>query len=128
MTVRRLGSLIAVLLAVGLLIAPTGGFSSSVTDRGIGVSVSPDDEAYLGIQSACTNNTLQVSLTNQFPSGTTLDIEIAVNETLKTISNLPAGVKETTEFDTISRGDSITVAASGSDISVQLVRPLPTGC
>jgi hypothetical protein len=128
MTVSRLALVTAVLLAVGLLIAPTGGFSSSVTDRSVGVSVSPDHEAYLGVQSACTNNTLQVSLTNRFPSGTALDIEIAVNETLKSINRLPTGARETKQFDTFSASDTVTIDASGSGTSVQLTRSLPTGC
>lgn len=128
MMVSRVAFITAVLLAVGLLIASTGGISSSGADRTVGVSVSPDDEAYLGIQSACTNSTLQVSLTNRFPSGTTLAIDIAVNETLKTINDLSAGVRETTQFDTFSTGDTITVEASGSESSVQLTRSLPTGC
>lgn len=128
MTAERVGFTVAVVFAVGLLVASTGGFSSSATDRSIGVSSPPDDEAYLGIQNACTNSTLQVSLANRFPSGTTLNIEIVVNETLKTITSLPAGAKETRQFDIFSRNDIITVDASGSDTSVRLTRPLPTGC
>lgn len=128
MTWNRYVLLVVALLVVGALIAPTGGFSSSAIDRNIDVAVASDDEAYLGIQRECRDNASQVTITNRFSSGTTLDVNIAVNGTTKTIDDLAAGGQETKQFNTFDTDDTVTIAASGSGTSVHLTRSLPTGC
>jgi hypothetical protein len=128
MTWSRYVLLVVALLVVGALIAPTGGVSSSALDRSIAGSVVSDGEAYLGIQSECSDSTLQVTITNRFSSGTTLDSDIAVNGTTKTIDDLASGGQETKQFDTFDTDDTITIDASGSGVSVHLTRSLLTGC
>ena len=120
--------LVVALLVAGSLIASTTGFSSTIADRDIDVAVVSDDEAYLDIQRGCNNGTLQVTMINRFSSGTTLDINIAVNGTTKTIDDLAAGGQETKQFNTFDTDDTITIDASGSGTSVHLTRSLPTGC
>ena len=128
MTWNRSVLLVVTLLVVVTLIAPTGGVSSSDTGRNVGVAVASDDEAYLGVQRECRDNASQVTITNRFSSGTTLDVDIAVNGTTKTIDDLAAEGQETKQFDTFDTDDTITIDASGSGISVHLTRSLPTGC
>lgn len=128
MTWNRYFLLVVALLVVGALTTPTGGFSSSDLDRNVDVAVASDDEAYLGIERKCRGNTSQVTITNRFSSGTTLNIDITVNGTTKTINGLAAGGQETKQFDTFDTDDTITIDASGSGISVHLTRSLPTGC
>jgi alpha-L-arabinofuranosidase len=127
-TWNRYVLLVVALLVVVALIAPTGGVSSSAIDRNVDVAVASDDEAYLGIQRECRDNASQVTITNRFSSGTTLDVNIAVNGTTKTIDDLAAGGQETKQFNTFDTDDTVTIDASGSGISVHLTRSLPTGC
>ena len=128
MTWNRSVLLVVALLVAGSLIAPTTGFSSTVADRDVDVAVVSDDEAYLGIQRGCNNGTLRVTITNRFSSGTTLDINIAVNGTTKTIDDLAAGGQGTRQFNTFDTDDTVTIGASGSGVSVHSTRSLPTGC
>jgi len=128
MTWHRYVFVAVALLAVGALIAPTGGFSSSDIDRNVGVAVAADDEAFLGVQRECRDNASQVAITNRFSSGTTLDIDITVNGTTETIDDLAAGDRETKQFDTSDTDDTVTIDASGSGSSVRLTRSVPTGC
>ena len=128
MTWNRHVLLIIALLVVGVLIVPTSGFSSSDVDRNADVAVASDDEAYLGIQRECRNNASQVAITNRFSSGTTLDIDITVNGTTKTIDDLAPGGQETKQFNTSDTDGTVTIDASGSEISVYLTRSLPAGC
>jgi len=128
MTWNRSVLLVVALLVVGALIAPTGGVSSSDIDRNVDVAVASDDEAYLGIQRECRDNASQVTITNRFSSGTTLDVNIAVNGTTKTIDDLAAGGQETKQFNTSDTDDTVTIDASGSGSSVRLTRSVPTGC
>ena len=128
MTWNRSVLLVVALLVVGALIAPTGGLSSSDIDRNVDVAVASDDEAYLGIQRECRDNASQVIITNRFSSDTTLDVNIAVNGTTKTIDDLGAGDQETKQFNASDTDDTVTIDASGSGILVHLTRSLPTGC
>jgi len=128
MTWNRSVFLAVALLTVGALIAPTGGVSSSDIDQNVDVAVASDDGAYLGVQIECRDNASQVTITNRFSSGTTLDIDITVNGTTKTIDDLAAGGQETKQFNTFDTDDTVTIDASGSGISVHLTRSLPTGC
>ncbi len=128
MTWRRYFLLVVALLVAGSLVVPATAFSSVAADRNVDVAVVSDDEAYLGIQRECSDNTLQVTVTNRFSAGTTLDVNITINGTSKTIDDLTAGESQSKAFDSFGTNDTATIAASGSGISVHLTRPLPTRC
>lgn len=128
MMLNRSFLLVVALLVAGSLIASTTGFSSTDADRNVDVAVVSDDEAYLGIQRECGINTSQVRITNRFSAGTTLDVNIAVNGTTKTIDDLIPGESQSRAFDTFDTNDTITIHASGSVISVHLTRSLPIRC
>lgn len=124
----RVVVLVAALLLVGVFIVPTGGFSSVESSRGIGVVVVSDDAAYLGIERDCSNGTLYVVITNRVLSRTSLEIDIAVNGTTKTIDGLAPGQSQTTRFATFNTDGTITIEASGPGVAIHLRRPLPAGC
>lgn len=128
MTWIRYGLLAVALLVAGSLVASTGGVSSTALDRGIDVAVVSDDEAYLGVQRECSNSTLRVTITNQYASSTTLDVDVAVNGTTEAIDDLEAGESRTTTFEAYATDDTITIDASGSGVSVRLARSIPSGC
>ena len=128
MTWNRSVLLVVALLVVGALIVPTGGFSFSDIGRSVDVAVASDDGAYLGVQIECRDNASQVTITNRFSAGTTLDIDIVVNGTTETIDGLAAGGQETRRLNTFDTDDTIVIHASGSGVSVHLTRSLPAGC
>lgn len=124
---RRLLLVVAVVVA-GSLAVPTAGFSSMAADRSIEVAVAPDDSAYLGVQRTCNNSTVRVGVANRLPTGTTLDVDVAVGGTTEPIDGLAPGESQNRTFDSFDADDRITVDASGSGVSVRLTRPLPAGC
>lgn len=124
---RRLLLVVAV-VAAGSLVAPTAGFSSMAADRSVEVAVAPDDSAYLGVQRTCNNSTVRVGVANRLPTGTALDVDVAVGGTTRTIGGLAPGESRNRTFDSFDADDRITVDASGSGVSVRLTRPLPAGC
>lgn len=124
---RRLLLVVAVVVA-GSLAVPTAGFSSVAADRSIEVAVVPDDSAYLGVQRTCNNSTVRVGVANRLPTGTTLDVDVAVGGTTEPIDGLAPGESQNRTFDSFDADDRITVDASGSGVSVRLTRPLPAGC
>ncbi|QSG03873.1 hypothetical protein [Natranaeroarchaeum sulfidigenes] len=109
---------------------------SSVADNssGVGNSTSettapPDDVAN---DSAPANNatsapahggpTLELTLTNRFSPGVTLDnVEVRVGKQHEEIS-LAAGESRTLTFESVECGADITITASGSDVSTSLDR------
>ena len=124
---RRL-LLVVALVAAGSLVAPTAGFSSMAADRSVEVAVAPDDSAYLGVQRTCNNSTVRVGVANRLPTGTALDVDVAVGGTTRTIGGLAPGESRNRTFDSFDADDRITVDASGSGVSIRLTRPLPPGC
>lgn len=121
-----------VLVAVGVLLVwslavPTGGVSSTSIDRGIDGEVASDDEAYLGIESECGNDTVTVTVANRFGGETVLDIDVTANGTTETIDDLAPEESETVTFDA-NGTSSATLTALGSGVSIRLERSLPTGC
>ena len=124
---RRLLLVVAVIVA-GSLAVPTAGFSSAAADRSVEVAVAPDDSAYLGVQRTCNNSTVRVGVANRLPTGTTLDVDVAVGGTTEPIDGLAPGESQNRTFDSFDADDRITVDASGSGVSVRLTRPLPAGC
>lgn len=128
MTWSRYGLIAVALIVAGTLVAPTSGINASALDRSVRGDVVSDAEAYLGIQRACSDGTLQTTITNQLGSETTLDVDITVNGTTKTITDLVAGESQTREFDTFDPDDTITIDASGSWIAIHVTRSLPDEC
>jgi hypothetical protein len=124
---RRLLLVVAV-VAAGSLVAPTAGFSSMAADRSVEVAVAPDDSAYLGVQRTCNNSTVRVGVANRLPTGTALDVDVAVGGTTRTIGGLAPGESRNRTFESVDADDRIAVDASGSGVSVRLTRPLPAGC
>jgi len=126
MTWLRNAVVVIALLVTGSLVVPTTGFSSSATDRSMHVAVVSDDRAYLGIHSACRDNSSQLTITNRLAAGTSLDVTIAVNGTTESIQNLAAGEFQTREFDAVDADDPVRIGASGNGVAIDLVRTLPT--
>ena len=124
---RRLLLVVAVVVA-GSLAAPTTGFSSVAADRSVAVAVAPDDSAYLGGPRPCNTSTVRVGGANRLPTGTTLDVDVAVGGTTRSIDGRAPGESQNRTFESFDADDRITVDASGSGVSVRLTRPPPAGC
>lgn len=123
--------LFAALVVAVSLIPSTGGVSSVQADRTVQISVADDSAAYLGLNRTLSNTTdettdLSVTVRNQFPSDTSLTTVCVTvgNETVTLAENrsIDAGEQATAEFDAVSCPDSVTVNASGPDVSVRLTR------
>jgi hypothetical protein len=69
-----------------------------------------------------------VSVANRVPTGTALDVDVAVGGTTKPIDGLAPGESWNRTFESVDADDRIAVDASGSGISIRLTRPLPPGC
>jgi len=121
-------TIVVVLFVSWTLIAPTGGVGSASMARAGDISVVSDEDAYLGVELDCNNGTLRVRVTNQFSHGTTMDVVVTVNETTESFDDLRVRQKRTAVFRKPLTGDSVQISASGHATSVQLTRPLPTGC
>lgn len=128
MTWHRYVPLVVALLVAGSLTASTTGFSSTAADRNVDVAVVSDEEAYLGIQLECREETGQAVIVNRFPAGTTLAVDIEIGGTVETIAYLPPGESRSRTFDTFEGDQTIAIHASGSGVTVRLRRSLPTGC
>lgn len=117
---------VAVLLAT---VSGTGGFSSAEADRDVDVPISNDDSAYLGVERTTekTNQTvnLTVTVTNQFPSDTTLSsVSVTVGSESQDIGPLGAGEQNQAEFHDVDCDDSIAIDASGTSVEVAISRDL----
>ena len=120
----------AAILAV-TLVASTGAMSSAAVDRGVQVSVADDRAAYLGFQQSVSNASngtasLNVTLTNQFPAGTTFDnVRVSVNATQVSPvpgTNFPLGESLTVSFENVSCESQVSVRATGDGTSVAFDR------
>lgn len=122
-----------VLAAVGLLVVwslavPTGAFSATSLDRGVDVRVAPEGEGYVGVEQACDNETLRVTVSNRFGSGRLLDVAVTVDGSTETAEELETGESETLPFDAPGPQATVRISASGSGITAQLNRSVPAGC
>jgi len=120
----------AAILAVTLA-ASTGAMSSAAVDRGVQVSVADDEVAFLGFQQSVSNASngtasLNVTLTNQFPAGTTFDaVTVSVNAT--EVSPVPGnrflpGDSLIVSVGNVSCEGRVSVVATGDDASVEFER------
>lgn len=128
---RRALLLIAVLVAASLATG-TGGISAMSADRGFDARIVDDDDAYIGFQqeAVTTKGTtnLSVTVTNQFPAGTTLEtVEISVDGETRYVGPLDPGEVGTATFEFVDCGDSIDVEASGDGVQVSFSRPVECG-
>jgi hypothetical protein len=123
-------------LAAIALVTSTGGYSSVTAGRDVQVAVAPDHAAFLGYEQTrgpvthgSTNVT--VTVTNQFPSGTSLDrVVVCVPgecEYLTADGPLRPGENVTVRFEYLPCHSTIWVAAAGSGVSVRLSRPVTCG-
>lgn len=120
--------LVVVLFLSWSLVASTGGVSSASLNRGIDGTVVSDEEAYLGVEQECHNETLRVMIINQFSAGTVITVNVTVNGTTKTIDDLAVGESRMTVFEAVNTGNTVRISASGQWTSVRLTRTLPTRC
>jgi uncharacterized repeat protein (TIGR01451 family) len=116
--------------------ASTGAMSSVAVDRGVQVSVADDQNAYLGFQQSVSNASngtasLNVTLTNQFPAGTTFDtVTVSVDSTqLSPVpgTQFPVGESLTVSFENVSCESQVSVRATGDGTSVALDRAVACG-
>jgi hypothetical protein len=101
-------AVLMVCLAAIVAIGSSGAFSAVSTDRGITASTADDPNAYVGIaEEECT-------ITNQFPSGTTLDVTLSQNGEVVTEETIESG----DTFDVETTGE-VNITAVGSDGAVK---------
>lgn len=124
---RSLLLVVALLVVVGV-VTGTSGISSMGADRDIRVAIADDDSAYVGFNQTASGTTtgttnLDLTLTNQFPSGVTLQgVTVTVDGETANLGPLEPGESNTTEFDGVDCDSSIVVEASGDSVEVQLDR------
>jgi hypothetical protein len=120
------------LLAALATVTGTAGFSATLADRSLQVSVADDDSAYLRFdQRARTVNAttnLTVVVRNQFPAGVTLaSVDVGVGGERRPLGSLAAGETARVTFESVDCGAPISVAASGEAVSVDLDRTVACG-
>lgn len=128
---RRQILLLIILVAGGALVTSTSGVSSVAADRGVQGEIAEDPSAYLGFEQTPQNTAdgttdLEVTVTNQFPSGTDLTVvTVTVNGTTVDLAEsdpLESGESATHTFTTVPCDDPITIKASGNSVRVSLDR------
>jgi hypothetical protein len=124
---------IAVLTAAVVLLVSvvgTGSYDGVTADRPVEVGVSDDELAYLGfddiVERTDTGPTLTVTVTNQFPSRTSLtEVLITVGGTtvdLTARGPLTPGESATATFSTVLCPSFVTVEAVGPNVDITLDR------
>lgn len=148
MSAGRQVALAGLCLALVLAVAQTGAFSAAIAERGVDVDVGDDQSAYLGVQehsvsvpgNATTRATL-ATVTNRF--GSPLDVSVSVagdEEAPPTLSSVRGpGTLSTGESGAVvadvSCDDSaavesvdVVVEGTGTDVGVELTRPVEVTC
>jgi len=127
---RKLLLVVAFITALTFTLS-TSSVSSIAADRGVEVTVTEDDQAYLGFEQNATRvdngtTTLEVTVRNQYPTRTTLStVVVTSNGTTVDLAEddqLESGTSRTHTFDSVSCDETITVAASGSRVDVYFER------
>ena len=111
----------------------TSGVSSVSADRGVEVAVVDDQAAFLTFAQDAGNTTngttsINVTLENQYPAGTTLS-RVTVSVDTETADHtetrrLNPGDRRTWTFSTVSCSDTISVEAEGAVVSTSFERPV----
>lgn len=135
-------------LAVVLLVAQTGAFSTIEADRSVQVTVGDDQSAYLGVETesvsvpgnATTSATL-ATLTNRF--GSSIDVSVAVSEesdsppeltnvdgpgTLSSGESGPVEADVTCDDSASEETVSLEIVATGTDVSAELTQSVDVTC
>lgn len=101
-------------------ISGTGGFSSTVAERGVEVAVVDDERAYLGIDREGVNDgTWNVTVTNRLSDGTALDVTVRVSGKAESVTLRP-GASTRLAFDGVSCGDAVRIVGETDDGSVRI--------
>ncbi|WP_253738388.1 hypothetical protein [Halohasta salina] len=126
--VLLLGIVVALSLTFG-----TSSVSSVSADRGIEVAVADDNEAFLAFEQRATapangTTSLNVTVGNQYPSGTTLtsvtvSVTGAAADSRETV-RLDTGTQHVWTFDAVSCRDTLSVEAEGPGVSAAFERPV----
>ena len=121
-----------VVVAAGLVAlattAGTGAVSSMSAERGMNVHVVDDKDAYLGldVNTTTTENGTEVNVTvsNQFPSGATLDVELRHDDVTLYPGNhsLESGETRWPTFENATCGEMVRITATGDGVTVELER------
>jgi len=124
-----------VVIAAGLVVlsttAGTGAFSATTVDRSAEIAVVDDDSAYLAVTvtANATGNetTATVTVTNQFPPGTALTAVRVEHDddsrsALPDDGSLDPGEPSTATFENVTCDGTVTIAASGDGVAVELER------
>jgi PKD repeat protein len=128
---RRQLVVLATIVLAATLVTSSAGSSSIESDRNTQVAVADDSSALLGFNQTVSNTTngtttLTLTLTNQYPSGTSLTTVsvTAGGESVSLAENgsVAPGEQITATFDSVSCGSSIAVEASGGGVFVSLDR------
>jgi hypothetical protein len=122
---------VAVLAALAT-VANTAGFTAASADRTMEVAVADDDSAYLGFEAVTTDTAdgvtnVTISVTNRFPTGTTLDtVTVAVADhepvALRPAGALDPGETASEQFEDVPCGATVEVTADGDGAEVTLDR------
>jgi hypothetical protein len=127
MNYRRYLPLLVALLLGSTLVMSSGGFSSLTADRDVELEVADNENAYLKFEQSPTNTEngttdLEVTVTNQFPSGTSLSVvAVTINgetQYLVDSGQLESGASAMETFRSVTCGARITVEASNDDVEV----------
>lgn len=108
--------------------AGTGAVSSMSAERGMNVDVVEDERAYLGvdIETTTTENgtAVNVTVSNQFPSGTTLDVTVSHEGVTLYPGNhsLESGETRWATFENATCGETVRITASAGSVTVELER------
>jgi hypothetical protein len=130
MSSRRLLVVATLLLAVTVA-ANASGVASFEGDRSLVVDVTDDERGYVGFDQTTTNPSdgqtdLVVTVTNQFPTGTTLaTVAVSVNGTTvvrPTTGTLAPGESVEASFASVPCGAAIAVEVGGTDVNAEFTR------
>lgn len=116
---------VLIVFATALLIG-SGSFSAMSADRGVSVAVADDPEAYVGYETSCNGQTLEITITNQFNN----DFEgiVTVDGTQESFGQLSPGEASKVDFKNVDDGDPITVTVWGESVSAELDRSVEKRC
>jgi len=120
-----------VVVAAGLVAlattAGTGAVSSMSAERGMNVHVVDDKDAYLGVdietETSEDGTEVNVTVSNQFPSGTTLHVTVSHDDTAHPgDGSLESGQKRWVRFENADCSENVIITASGDGVTVELER------
>ena len=131
MRLRTIVVAVALVSLVAMTATGTQSINSGELERGVGISVASDDDAYLGLSREVVTEdgqTLVLNVTNSVSGGQSLDVGVDVRDNgttvTKTTTLLP-GRPQQLEFTDVSCDATIDVVATGQAVRIELTRPVP---